>query len=115
MDEQALLHIARNEDLELASDTGRYRAASLDSEGFLHCCYPSQLAGVTRRWFTGADNLTLLSLDLAMLDSAPVLENTTGGTELFPHLYSELPLAAIITREDFGLASKLRRSLAEDL
>lgn len=96
MTDDTLLHIARNEDLATAKSTGRYRAASLDSEGFLHCCHPPQLSGVLDRWFRGSVELTLLTIDPEALDAQLVFENTSGGTELFPHIYGDLPMAAIV-------------------
>ncbi len=99
MQHTTLLHIACAEDLAQADRVGVYRAASLDTEGFLHCCYPHQLPGVVSRWFTGATGLFLLTIDTAQLDAPPVLENTTGGDELFPHVYGEIPMTAITARK----------------
>lgn len=94
-----LLHVAREDDLQTAERSGRYRAASLDTEGFIHCCYSQQLPGVLQRWFPERDGLVLLSIDTAQLDAELVMENTMGGDELFPHVYGELPLHAIVARQ----------------
>ena len=94
-----LLHVAAETDLARARETGRYRAASLDAEGFLHCCDPDQLAGVLERYFAGVEGIALLRIDPARLDAPVVRENTAGGEELFPHVYGEVPTAAIVSVE----------------
>ena len=100
--DKPLLHVARLEDLERARRTGRYRAASLDAEGFLHCCDPEQLDGVLGRYFAGADGIALLTIDPARLDARVVRENTAGGEERFPHVYGEVPMAAVVAVEPLG-------------
>ncbi len=113
MDTPALHHICTRADLAAAEACGYYRAASLESEGFLHCCYRAQLSGVLDRWFKGADNIVLLTLDTTRFDATLVHENTSGGDELFPHVYGAIPLAAITERQDIGLDSTLRRTLTQ--
>ena len=100
--EPPLLHVATLEDLERARRTGRYRAASLEAEGFLHCCDPEQLPGVLERFFADAVDIALLRVDPARLDARVVRENTVGGEELFPHVYGEIPMSAVIAVEPLG-------------
>lgn len=97
--DQPLLHVATLDDLERARKGGRYRAASLDAEGFLHCCDPDQLAGVLERFFAGVPDLHLLRIDPARLDAQVVRENTMGGEEPFPHVYGEVPMTAVVSVE----------------
>ena len=97
-----LMHVAALEDLERARRTGRYRAASLDAEGFLHCCDPDQLAGVLERYFANATGIRVLGIDPARLDARVVREDTVGTGERFPHVYGEVPLEAIVSVESPG-------------
>lgn len=90
-----IFHIAERAALKSADSTGHYRASSLDSEGFIHCCTATQLEGVVSRYYAGQLDLTLLVLNTETLEPAPVMENTVGGDELFPHLYGEIPTTAI--------------------
>ena len=114
MSDTTLLHIAQRSDLVAANANGHYRAASLDSEGFLHCCHPTQLSGVVQRWFDGVDDLVLLTINSDTLPAPLVHENTTGGEELFPHVYGEIPLSSIIAQHDFGLNSVRRQQVTGD-
>lgn len=92
-----LLHVASAVDLESAKDTGLYKTASLSDEGFIHCCLPQQLDGVLERYFSNTKNYLIIEIDMTQLSDSlqPVYENTVGGEELFPHIYGEIPFAAM--------------------
>ena len=91
-----ILHLAEPDAWSDAQRTGHYRAASLDTEGFIHCAHPHQLRGVIQRYYTNRTDLILLTIDPARLTAELVEENTTGGDEQFPHIYGPINLDAII-------------------
>jgi uncharacterized protein (DUF952 family) len=91
-----IFHIANSDALNHSRTSGFYRAPSMDSEGFIHCCTAVQLRGVVGRYYSNETGLTLLRIDTTKLTKPPVLENTVGGDELFPHVYQELPMRAIV-------------------
>ncbi len=93
-----IYHIALPADLDNARRSGAYRTGSLDTEGFIHCCTQSQLSGVLERYFADVDDYEVVEvrIDRLGVGIAPVYENTVGGTELFPHIYTEIPLSAIV-------------------
>jgi len=95
-----LLHIALPEDWAAARRTGEYRVStrgrSLDDEGFVHCSYPHQLTGVAGRFYADVDEVVLLHLDPNRLGAEVRVEPAVeGGTELFPHVYGPIPVAAV--------------------
>jgi len=92
-----LLHVAIPADFESAKSKGSYGTASLDIEGFIHCCLPDQLKGVLERYFSTLENYLIIEIDRAQLTKSlqPVFENTMGGEELFPHIYGRIPFAAM--------------------
>lgn len=102
-----LLHVALPRDLDASLESGLYRAASLERDGFLHCCDPAQLPGVLERWFSSGDALVLLLIDEAALPVVPVRE--PAGGDAFPHLYAPLPLATVRHRLPFVSPSSPRR------
>lgn len=70
---------------------------TLAEQGFIHFCYADQRSGVWQRfWVDETAPVLLLTVDRAKLPKPIVDENTTGGTELFPHLYAPVPVAAVI-------------------
>jgi len=85
----------------VAFDGGEYAAASLASEGFIHCSYEHQLDGVLDRYYSGAESVVILTLDTEKLTSKLVEEPSTGG-EVYPHIYGTINRDAVIdakTRE----------------
>jgi uncharacterized protein (DUF952 family)/uncharacterized glyoxalase superfamily protein PhnB len=97
---EILFHIARREDWEAAQRVGAYRISTLgrtlEQEGFIHLSFARQVRGVADRFYAGLDEpLVLLSIDPAALTAALVIEPVAGTDERFPHLYGELPVAAV--------------------
>ena len=75
---------------------GRFAGAPVDlADGYIHLSTADQLAGTLDRHFAGQDNLHLVAVDLAALGDAVRWEESRGGA-LFPHIYAELPLTAVI-------------------
>ena len=91
-----IFHIAVAEDVDNAAQTGRYHCDSLGSEGFVHCCQPEQLEGVIERYYSGVTGLMLLHIDSDSLVPDLVYENTVGGEDLFPHVYGEINMDAVV-------------------
>lgn len=69
--------------------------ATPGEEGFVHCSFTGQLAGTLALHFAEADQVTLLRLDPDALGEALRLEPSRDGRD-FPHLYGEVPAAAIV-------------------
>ncbi len=96
-----IYHLAFDSDWAAALTVGTYRVSgrgmTLESEGFLHFSYADQVAGVAQRFWRAPESpVVLLTVDPTLLDLPVVAENTTGGSELFPHIYGPLPVAAVV-------------------
>lgn len=98
-----LQHLALARDWEAALARGVYevstRGRTLAEEGFVHLCLPHQLAGVAARFYADATELLVrLTIDAGLL-AAPVRlepgDPSDPSSELFPHLYGPLPVAAV--------------------
>jgi uncharacterized protein (DUF952 family)/uncharacterized glyoxalase superfamily protein PhnB len=97
---EILFHIARRRDWEAAQRVGAYRVSTLnltlEQQGFIHLSFARQVRGVADRFYAGLDEpLVLLSIDPSKLTAPVVIEPGTGTDEQFPHLYGELPVAAV--------------------
>ncbi len=99
---EPIFHYTTAGDWERSLTAGEHRISgrgmTLQDQGFIHFCYAAQKSGVWQRfWATETEPVVLLTVDQARLPTPIVDENTTGGTELFPHLYGPLPAGAVIS------------------
>lgn len=90
-----IYHITSPQAWEAAADPDGYRAASLDSEGFIHCSFEGQLGGVLERYYKGAGDLLVLEIDPARLKSELKTEASTGGED-YPHIYGPINKDAVV-------------------
>ena len=92
-----IYHIVLPEDWA-AFESGLYRTASLETEGFIHCSYAEQLDGVIGRYYKDADEIVVLSIDPDRLMSRVVSEPSTNN-EIYPHIYGPINRDAIVAAE----------------
>lgn len=92
-----LYRIAPAADVQTAKSQGWFESADLAAEGFIHCSFLHQVVGVSRRHYAGQQGLVLFSIDPAGLNCEVRVENTSGGTELYPHIYGRVPWSAVRT------------------
>lgn len=90
-----LYHITTETEAREARIRGDYAPKTYPSEGFIHCAYSHQLAGVLARFFKGQTSLVMFEIDRSKVPCKVVDENLQGGTELFPHIYGRLPMSAV--------------------
>lgn len=73
-----------------------YAGSAKDREdGFIHFSMAEQLPGTLARWYGDAERLMLVAVDAAKLGDGLRYEPSRDGA-LFPHLYAELPLSAVL-------------------
>ncbi|MDE2776180.1 MAG: DUF952 domain-containing protein [Chloroflexota bacterium] len=85
---------------------GEYSAASLVSEGFIHCSTRDQLLAVANDFYRGEADLLALCIDENRLRAElrweapshpnPLSDSGVSGSSLFPHLYGVLNLDAVV-------------------
>ena len=117
-----IYHLALTEEWQAAQRQGSYRRStrglSLEQVGFIHASRADQLAATYRRFYGDAGPVTLLTIDPQRLtaplrfEPAPQGSAEAGGegsseggekgSELFPHIYGPLPLAAVLNAEPFA-------------
>ena len=94
-DGRYVFHIAESAVWTSAATREYYTPREYDEEGFIHLSYAGQVRGTASRYYAGRDDLVLLAIDRQTISFALKDENLLGGTELFPHLYAPLPVAAV--------------------
>ncbi|OWV92475.1 hypothetical protein ATY78_00160 [Rhizobium sp. R635] len=79
-----------------ARQTGIFHGADIDlNDGFIHLSTAAQVKQTAALHFTGQSGLLLIAVDGAAFGDKLVFEPSRGG-DLFPHLYADLPLAAVL-------------------
>ncbi len=100
-----ILHLIAEADWEAAQSSGAIAPASLEEEGFVHCCTDVQLLGVVERFYAGRTDLLALEIVPALLGvelrwEAPSHPDGSTNTaaeaaQLFPHVYGPIPSTAV--------------------
>ncbi|HZM07822.1 MAG TPA: DUF952 domain-containing protein [Methylocella sp.] len=79
-----------------AQDKGRFDGTPADiADGYIHFSTADQAKATAAKYFGGQDNLLLIAVNAKRLGEALRFEPSRDGA-LFPHLYSDLPLDAVV-------------------
>jgi uncharacterized protein (DUF952 family) len=88
-----------------AERLGAYRGSEVDlADGFIHFSTAQQVPSTAARHFAGQKGLFLIAIDADALGDGLRWEPAREGA-LFPHLYGELDLAAVVEVFDMPLRS----------
>lgn len=75
---------------------GVFQGAPVDlADGYIHLSTQDQVQGTLDKHFAGQEDLVIAEVDLTMLEDVLKWEPSRGGA-LFPHIYGDLPMHAII-------------------
>ncbi|MEP6636988.1 MAG: DUF952 domain-containing protein [Acidobacteriota bacterium] len=96
-----IFHITSADAWKESQAKGSYRPAAFNDEGFIHCSMSSQVIQVANLRFRGQTGLVLLSIDTARVHPKILFENLEGGEQLFPHIYGELNIDAVVNVSQF--------------
>lgn len=99
----AIYHMCRRDEWQAAQTSGAYGGSSQDiADGFIHFSTARQVVTSAAKHRAGQDGLVLLRVDPDKLGGALKWEESRGG-HLFPHLYGDLPVSAVISAYDLPL------------
>jgi uncharacterized protein (DUF952 family) len=88
--------IVATEEWTKAAAAGVFTGAAVDrADGFIHFSTAAQVRETAAKWFAGRGDLTLAAIDAAALGEDLRWEPSRGGA-LFPHLYTHLPMSAVV-------------------
>lgn len=74
---------------------GVFSGAPVDLvDGYIHLSADDQLQGTLNKHFAGQSGLVIAEIDLGALGDTVKWEVSRGGA-LFPHIYGDLPMAAV--------------------
>jgi uncharacterized protein (DUF952 family) len=98
-----------------AERAGVYRGMPIDHrDGFMHFSTAGQVAETAAKHFAGGRDLMLIAVDGDRLGDKLRWEPSRGGA-LFPHLYGDLPVSAVLTAEPLPLGADGRHIFPEPL
>ena len=95
-----LLHICTERVWRKCELLSHYVPDEFETEGFVHCCLPRQLAGVLDRYFKGQSDLWILTINENLLTSPVKFEAGPDG-DSFPHVFGPIHKDAIVKTEKF--------------
>ena len=105
MTESIIYHMCRAEEWASAEAAGAYGGSSQDqSDGFIHFSTAGQVQGSAAKHRAGQDGLILLCVDAEALGEALKWESSRGG-QLFPHLYGDLLVSAVLRADPLILGA----------
>ena len=96
-----------------AEREGVFRGAPVDrADGYIHFSTADQVRETAARHFAGADDLVLAAVEAEKLGPALKWEPSRGGA-LFPHLYGDLELRAVLRVDPLPLDANGRHVFPE--
>jgi uncharacterized protein (DUF952 family) len=93
---ELIYHVTFLNEWEASKEKGYYEAASLKTEGFIHCSEAKQVAGVLDRYYKGKTNLVKLCINPSKLQHELRYELAPSVNESFPHVYGSINLNAVV-------------------
>ncbi|MGI9434845.1 MAG: DUF952 domain-containing protein [Geminicoccaceae bacterium] len=113
--EDIIYKIVTAEQWQRAEETGRFEGAPVDIEdGYIHFSTAGQVRETAAKHFSGQIGLLLLRVSTAALAGRLRYEPSRGG-QLFPHLYGDLSIEAVIGIDDLPLGADGRHRFPDDL
>ncbi len=103
MTERNIYKICSKSEWAAAQAAGVYEGSELDlKDGFIHFSTAAQSRSTAAKYFAWQLDLLLIEIDAAVLGDEIKWEAAREG-QLFPHLYSALPLSAVSAVHDLPL------------
>lgn len=97
MAEMRAYKILTRQQLDELLAAGVFTGAPVDkADGYIHLSTADQVQGTLDKHFAGQDDLHIATVDLAILGDS-VRWEISRGNALFPHIYADLPIHAVIT------------------
>ncbi len=94
-----ILHITQRQAWAKAKNLGTYASNTLASEGFIHCSTFAQVIGSANRFFKDQPDLVILEINVDRV-TPEIRYEGADSTNLFPHIYGELNIDAVIRSID---------------
>jgi len=95
--------VVTSDQWEAARKSGVFRGAPVDIEdGYIHFSTEQQVRETVAKHFAGQTDLILVAVETAAIENSLKWETSRGGA-LFPHLYDDLHVSAVVWEESLPL------------
>jgi len=95
-----IYHVMTKELWESQSSSAYYTADSLQTEGFIHCCFQDQYEHVLGNYFKPNAEVVILKLDRKAIGANLVLEQSSNN-DFFPHIYDHITKTWVVEEKHF--------------
>lgn len=96
MGQQRLYKVLPQSEWRVAEADGVFRGSGIDHiDGFIHLSSPEQVVETVEKHFAGQRDLLLVAVGAQSLGATLRWERSRGD-DLFPHVYGEIPLTAVV-------------------
>jgi uncharacterized protein (DUF952 family) len=103
--DKTIYKIVPSELWQEARKAGLFKGAAIDlKDGYIHFSTAAQAIETARLHFAGEADLLLVAIDATVFGEALKWEASRGG-DLFPHLYADLPLDAVLWEKPLPLGA----------
>jgi len=103
--DKTIYKIVPSELWQEARKAGLFKGAAIDlKDGYIHFSTAAQAIETARLHFAGEADLLLVAIDATVFGEALKWEASRGG-DLFPHLYANLPLDAVLWEKPLPLGA----------
>jgi len=93
---EIIYHLTFKKNRNLFKNTQPYRTSSLDTEGFIHCSPKDKVRSSAVKFFNKEKEILLIYIDQSKVSSEIIWEDSNNDNFLFPHIYGELNLEAVV-------------------
>ncbi len=96
-----IVHIVKRSEWAEAVERGTYAPAGLRAERFIHCSTVAQLVDTANRFYRGQKGMVVVCIEESRLKAelkfeAPTTAQGEAAGQMFPHLYGELNVDAVV-------------------
>lgn len=115
MTKKLIYKIATRTQWETAEKSGVFEGAPIDlADGYIHFSTAETVRETAAKHFAGQQDLLLINVSSSLIADKLVYEPSRGGA-LFPHLYGDLPLSAVIGAVDLPLGADGRHRFPDGI
>jgi uncharacterized protein (DUF952 family) len=99
MKQKLIYHIVTIKEWELQKNNVFYKHPTLESEGFIHTSTIDQIDATIKRYYANEKKVIILTIDVSKVHAEIKYELAPKVNQLFPHIFGELNLDAVVSTE----------------